>query len=51
MKPCYLLCYYVCIIESGLVITDESHLIVDYPCKHEFKHHKIFKKWTMVLVV
>ena len=43
MKTCYLLRYYVCIIESGLVITEESHLIADYPSKYEFKHCKIFK--------
>lgn len=30
-KPCYLLCYYVYVIESGLVTTEESHLIADFP--------------------
>lgn len=43
MKTCYLLCYYVCTIESALVITEESHLIADYPWKHEVRHCKIFK--------
>lgn len=42
-KPCCLWCYYVYIIESDLVIAEESQLTADYPSKHEFKHHKIFK--------